>query len=49
MSRRKLSAKDWAQLNRGARVGVYYPPGGRAEIRVPTTRERRRRRKKEGG
>jgi len=51
MSRRKLSPKDWSALRRGARVEVRYPPGeGRAEIRMPTARERRRRKRgQEGG
>ena len=47
MSRRKLSKADYTAFNRATPVGVRYPPGeGRAELRVPTTRERRRRERK---
>ena len=52
MSRRKLTPRDYAQLNRGARVEVRYPHGGgRAELRIPNKRQRRRQRKRndEGG
>jgi hypothetical protein len=52
MSRRKLTPRDVAALNRAAPIGVRYPSnGGRGELRVPSNRERRRRRKlgKEGG
>jgi hypothetical protein len=47
VTRRKLSAKDWAALTRGTPVGVRYPPGGGpAELRVFGAKENRRRRKK---
>ena len=51
MSRRKLTprdvARDVAALNRAAPVGVRYPPGvGRAELRVPSKKQRPRQRKK---
>ena len=51
MSRRKLSPRDWNALNGRAVVGIRYPRGGeRAELRVPSTRERRRKqRSKQGG
>jgi hypothetical protein len=49
VSRRKLSKADYKALNRGTPIEVRYPPGGgRAEIRVPSKRQRRRR-KREGG
>jgi hypothetical protein len=51
VSTKKLSPRDYAQLNRGVRVGVRYPPGGRAELRVPGKGQRRKQRKRnnEGG
>jgi len=52
VSRRKLSPRDYTALNRARPVTTYPPGGGRAELRVPTTRELRRRRKRgqeEGG
>jgi len=42
VSRRKLSPRDFAALNRGAPVGISYPVGGGlAELRVPSKRQRK--------
>jgi hypothetical protein len=51
MARRKLSPKDWAAVERGRPVTTYPQGGGRAQLRVATTKPQLRRRKKnnEGG
>jgi hypothetical protein len=48
MSRRKLSSKDWAALNRGRPVTNYPPGGEQAELRMFDAREPRSRRKNSG-
>jgi len=44
VSRRKLTPRDYAALNRGRALVVYPPDGGRAQVRTPTTRLEKRRR-----
>ena len=47
MSRRKLSAKDWAALNAGVVIASRrFPPEGRPEQNLPNTRAQRRRKKR---
>lgn len=42
MSRRKLSARDFAALNAGRTPTVKYRPDGRAEVKIPGNRPRAR-------
>jgi len=49
MARRKLSAKDWAALNRGRPVTTYPQGGGRAQLRVATGKPELRRKNNNGG
>lgn len=50
MSRRKLTPCDVAALNRGAPVGVRFPPqGGSAEPRMQRQSRRQRKQANEGG
>lgn len=48
MAKKKLSKADYAALNRASaagKIGLRYPPGGRAEIQVSRARHARHARK----